>query len=220
MSSDFILEVEARTDLGKGASRRLRRLENKTLGIIYGNKKKPVSVSLPHKDIAKLAENEAFFTSLIDLKLGGKTESVVIKDMQRHPAKDTIMHVDFLRVSATTKLTMHVPLHFINESTCPGVKLQGGIVTHAVSDIEISCLPADLPEYIEVDLGEMNLDDNLHLSDVKLPKGVESVALSHGEDHDLQIAAIHLPRAAKATSEDGEDAAPENAEDADDEGKE
>ena len=202
MSSDFTLEAETRTDLGKGASRRLRRLENKTLGVVYGGKKKPASVSFPQKDIVKLAESEAFFTSIIDLSVDGKKENVVIKDMQRHPAKDTIMHVDFMRVSATTKLTMNVPLHFINEDTCPGVKLQGGVVTHAVSDIEVSCLPADLPEYIEVDMAGMEMDDNLHLSDIKLPKGVESVALSHGEDHDLQIAAIHMPKAVKVVEED------------------
>ena len=211
MSSDFTLEAETRTDLGKGASRRLRRLENKTLGVVYGGKKKPASLSFAQKDIVKLAESEAFFTSLVDLNLDGKTESVVIKDMQRHPAKDTIMHVDFMRVSAKTKLTMNVPLHFINEDTCPGVKLQGGVVTHAVIDVEIICLPADLPEYIEVDMGEMNMDDNLHLSDVKMPKGVESVALSHGADHDLQIAAIHEPKAAKV-----EDDAPVEAADGDD----
>jgi large subunit ribosomal protein L25 len=211
MSSDFTLEAETRTDLGKGASRRLRRLENKTLGVVYGGKKKPASLSFAQKDIVKLAESEAFFTSLVDLNLDGKTESVVIKDMQRHPAKDTIMHVDFMRVSAKTKLTMNVPLHFINEDTCPGVKQQGGVVTHAVIDVEIICLPADLPEYIEVDMGEMNMDDNLHLSDVKMPKGVESVALSHGADHDLQIAAIHEPKAAKV-----EDDAPVEAADGDD----
>ena len=142
--SEFALSAESRTDLGKGASRRLRRLENKVLGIVYGGKNKPAPITVAENEIVKLAENEAFFTSIVDLNLDGKAEQVVVKDMQRHPAKDTIMHIDLLRVSAKTKITMHVPLHFINEEACHGVKMQGGSISHALNDIEGSCLPKDL----------------------------------------------------------------------------
>ena len=208
MSSEYALNAEARADLGKGASRRLRRLENKVLGIVYGGKKKPAPITVAMNEIVKLAEREAFFTSIVDLSIDGKAEQVVVKDMQRHPAKETIMHIDFLRVSAKTKLTMNVPLHFINEESCKGVKLEGGVISHAVNDIEVSCLPKDLPEYIEVDMLEVGVGENLHLSDLTLPAGVESVALSHGEDHDLLISAVN---AAKGGSDDDADEAEADA---------
>jgi large subunit ribosomal protein L25 len=205
MSGEFTLEAQTRTDLGKGASRRLRRLENKVLAIIYGGgKKKPAAITVANNEITKLSQNEAFFTSLVTLNVDGKAEQVVVKDLQRHPARNNIMHVDFLRVSAKTKLTMHVPLHFINEESCPGVKMEGGIISHALSDIEISCLPKNLPEYIEVDMGALNAGDNIHLSDLTLPKGVESVALSHGGDHDLLVSAVNIPRGSSADDEEAE----------------
>ena len=207
MSGEFALNAETRNDLGKGASRRLRRLENKVLGIVYGgSKKKPTPITVAMNEIVKLAESEAFFTSLVDLSIDGKAEQVVVKDMQRHPAKDTIMHVDFLRVSAKTKITMQVPLHFINEDSCFGVKMEGGVIAHALNDIEITCLPKDLPEYIEVDMAELKVGENLHISDLTLPKGVESVALSHGADHDLLVSAVNAPKGG-ASDDDAEDAA-------------
>jgi large subunit ribosomal protein L25 len=202
MSGEFKLNAEIRSDLGKGASRRLRRLENKVLGIVYGGSAEPTPVIFAMNEIVKLAESEAFFTSLVDLSIAGKAEQVVIKDMQRHPARETIMHVDFLRVDASTKITMHVPLHFINEESCKGVKVEGGTIAHAMNDVEISCLPKDLPEYIEVDMQELAVGDNLHLSDLTLPAGVESVALSHGEDHDLLISAVNAPRGGGDEDED------------------
>ena len=128
--------------------------------------------------------------------------------MQRHPAKNTIMHVDFLRVSAKTKLTMQVPLHFINEDTCHGVKIEGGTISHALNDIEVSCLPKDLPEYIEVDMAELKVGENIHLSDLALPEGVESVALSHGADHDLLVSAVNVTKGGgdeeEAAADEGE----------------
>lgn len=212
MSSDFKLNAEIRTDLGKGASRRLRRLENKVLGIVYGDEKEPTPITVAMNEIVKLAENEAFFTSLVDLSIAGKIEQVIVKDMQRHPAKDTITHVDFLRVDAATKLTIHVPIHLLNEETCKGVKLEGGIVARALNDIEVICLPKDLPDFIEVDLAELNVGDNIHIADLKLPKGVESVALSHGEDHNLLVVAINAPRGGGDESESAdEDSAAEAA---------
>ncbi|WP_157117931.1 50S ribosomal protein L25/general stress protein Ctc [Oceanicoccus sagamiensis] len=207
MSGEFKLNAETRADLGKGASRRLRRLENRVLGIVYGGKNKPSPVTVAMNEIVKLAESEAFFTSLVDLSIDGKAEQVVVKDMQRHPAKETIMHVDFLRVDAKTKLTIQVPLHFINEEACFGVKMEGGTISHALNDIEVSCLPKDLPEYIEVDMAELKLGENIHLSDLTLPKGVESVALSHGADHDLLVSAVNATKGGS----DEEEAAPEEA---------
>jgi large subunit ribosomal protein L25 len=219
MSSEFQLAAETRADLGKGASRRLRRLENKVLGIVYGGKKKPAPLTLAMNAVAKIIQNEAFFTSIVELSIDGKPEKVVVKDMQRHPATENVMHIDFLRVSATTKITMQVPLHFINEDICKGVKVEGGSVSHAVNDIEVSCLPKNLPEYIEVDMEALSVGDNLHLSDLVLPKGVESVALSHGGDHDLLVSAVNAPRNA-AEDEDEAPAADDAADDAEESGEE
>jgi large subunit ribosomal protein L25 len=152
----------------------------------------------------KALENEAFYSHIIALDIDGKSEDVIVKDVQRHPAKAIVLHMDFLRVSKNTKLQTRVPLHFINEDICVGVKLGGGLIAHSMTELEIMCLPADLPEYLEVDMAEVELGQTLHISDIKLPKGVESVALSHGDDHDLPIAAVNK---SKAKDED-EDAAP------------
>ncbi len=203
MSHAFSLTVEHRTHYGKGVSRRLRREQKKTLGIIYGGKTPPLAVAFEQRHIVKLTENEAFFTSLVSLDVNGKQETVVVKDVQRQPATNAILHVDFMRVSTRTKITMTVPLHFINEPSCPGVKVEGGIPAYAINDIEISCLPADLPEYIEVDMANMALGDNIHLADLTLAKGVESLALIHGEAHNLLVCSINMPRGG-GDDEDGE----------------
>ena len=195
MSTDFILQAKGREDTGKGASRRLRRLAGEVPAIVYGGKKDPTKIALTHKDVAKALENEAFFSSIISLDIEGASEDVIIKDIQRHPAKKLVLHMDFFRVSKTTVLQTKVPLHFINEDTCPGVKLGGGIVAHTMTDIEIQCLPKNLPEFIEVDMAEVDLGDIVHISDIVLPEGVESVALNLGADHDLSVATINKPKA-------------------------
>ena len=195
MSTDFILQAKGRKDTGKGASRRLRRLAGEVPAIVYGGKKNPTKIALTHKDVAKALENEAFFSSIISLDIEGASEDVIIKDIQRHPAKKLVLHMDFFRVSKTTVLQTKVPLHFINEDTCPGVKLGGGIVAHTMTDIEIQCLPKNLPEFIEVDMAEVDLGDIVHISDIVLPEGVESVALNLGADHDLSVATINKPKA-------------------------
>ena len=195
MSTDFILQAKGREDTGKGASRRLRRLAGEVPAIVYGGKKNPTKIALTHKDVAKALENEAFFSSIISLDIEGASEDVIIKDIQRHPAKKIVLHMDFFRVSKTTVLQTKVPLHFINEDTCPGVKLGGGIVAHTMTDIEIQCLPKNLPEFIEVDMAEVDLGDIVHISDIVLPEGVESVALNLGADHDLSVATINKPKA-------------------------
>ena len=171
-------------------------------------------ISVTHKDLWHESDNENFFTSIINLEIDGKGESVVVQDFQRHPAKPLIMHVDFKRVEAGVALTMNVPLHFVNEENSPGVKIEQGIVNHLVSEIEIQCLPKDLPEYIEVDMSEAKLGDTLHLSDIKLPEGVESTALAHGEEHDLAIASVIAPRAAVETDDEAEEAADTGGDDA------
>ena len=192
--TDYDLQAKSREDMGKGASRRLRRLADSVPAIVYGGKKGPQPITLAHKDISHALENEAFYSHIINLEVDGKGQDVILKDVQRHPAKPVIMHVDFLRVSKTKKLTTRVPLHFINEETSVGVKMQGGKVTHNMTDLEVSCLPANLPEYIEVDLAEAEVDQIIHISDINLPEGVESVSLSHGEGHDLPVASIHVPK--------------------------
>ncbi|HSG61181.1 MAG TPA: 50S ribosomal protein L25/general stress protein Ctc [Pseudomonadales bacterium] len=199
--SDFTLIANAREDMGKGASRRLRHA-GLVPGIVYGGKKEaPQMITLNHKDLIKSLENEAFFAHIIELSVDGKKQDVIIKDLQRHPAKNSVVHADFLRVVKGTKITVNVPLHFINEDTCVGVKTQGGRVTHAMNELEISCLPKDLPEFLEVDLKTLEAGHSLHISDIKMPKGVESVALSHGPEHDLPVASVIPPKGGVAAEE-------------------
>ena len=195
MSTDFTLQAKGREETGKGASRRLRRLAGELPAIVYGGKKDPVQIKLVLKDVTKSLENEAFYSHIIGLEIDGKSEDVILKDLQRHPAKGWIMHMDFLRVNKDTKLQTKVPLHFINEEACVGVKVGGGIISHTMTELDIMCLPKDLPEYLEVDMTNVEIGTTLHISDITLPKGVESVALSHGTDHDLPIAAVNKPKA-------------------------
>ena len=187
----FKLEASVRHDVGKGASRRLGR-EEKVPGVIYGGGKDPVALSLEHKHVDKSLKNEAFFSSILTLAIGSETERAILKAVQRHPFKARILHVDFQRVRADEKLHMHIPLHFTGSEKAPGVKDAGGVVSHIMSDIEISCLPDDLPEYLEVDISHMELNQILHLSDIKLPKGVEILALTH--DDNKPVVSIHMPR--------------------------
>src|SRR5690606_1501009 len=168
---DFTLEASPRQDVGKGASRRLRRLADQVPAIIYGAGKDPINVSVTHKDLQHALENEAFFSQIIDLKVDGKTENVILKALQRHPSKPRIMHADFQRVIADQPINVKVPLHFLNEAKCVGVRLGGGILTRLLPEIEVSCLPKDLPSAIEVDVVDLDVGQSLHISDIKLPKG-------------------------------------------------
>ncbi|WP_322980898.1 50S ribosomal protein L25/general stress protein Ctc [Pseudomonas sp. C11] len=192
MTVEFALNAEVRSDLGKGASRRLRRNVSMVPAVIYGGEKAPQSISLLAKDLAKLLENEAAFSHVLNLNVAGTNESVVIKALQRHPAKGYVLHADFQRVVAGQKLTAHVPLHFLNEASSVGVKQQGGEISHTISEVEVSCLPKDLPEFIEVDMAAVEVGQTIHMSDLKLPKGVELVALAHGND--LAVSNIHASR--------------------------
>ena len=204
MSVTFELNAEVRTDVGKGASRRLRHA-NKVPGVIYGGSKDPVSLTLEHDKMFHALENEAFYSHILTIKVDGKDEKVIMRDLQRHPSKPRVMHVDFQRISATEKMHMNVPLHFINEDIAVGVKDQGGQIAHNVSDVEVLCLASNLPEYIAVDVAALEVGHALHLSDLVLPEGVELVQLSHGDDHDIAVVAINKPRA--VVEEDEEEAA-------------
>jgi len=204
-NEDFVLHAESRELTGKGASRRLRRESSMVPGIIYGGSKKPQMISLLQKDLIKHLENEAFYSHIISVEVDGAAQDVILKDLQRHPAKPLIYHLDLLRVSKTKKFTTRVPLHFINEETSKGVKVQGGMISHSITELEISCLPADLPEYIEVDLADVEIGQTVHISDLTLPKGVESVQLSHGHDHDLPVASINKPKGAAVDEDSSEE---------------
>ncbi len=207
MSNEFSLTAETRSDLGKGASRRLRRLEARVPAILYGGNQEPTPISILSKEINKAVENEAFYSHVLTLNLDGTEVKAVLKDLQRHPAKNLVVHADFQRIDDTHKINMHVPLHFINEDKCVGVKQQGGTISHLIAEVLVSCLAKDLPEYLEVDLGPLKAGTTLHLSDIPLPEGVELVELSHGEDHDLPVAAVNLPRGASSDAEEGDEEA-------------
>jgi len=200
MSDAFVVNAELREDQGKGASRRLRRLEGKVPAILYGGakNKKPVSLSLKSNEIKKSLENEAFYSHILTVKFDGKEESAILKDLQRHPSRGDVMHADFLRVSKNQAIHVHVPLHFVNEDACVGVKMGGGAISHQMVEVEIICLPGDLPEYIEVDMTDVEVETIIHLSDLTLPKGVTIAALQQGDDHDLPVCAVHKPKVAQA----------------------
>jgi large subunit ribosomal protein L25 len=194
----FHLEAEVRTDLGKGASRRLRR-EGKVPAIVYGADKEPVSVTLAHNKLVQAQEFEAFYSHVLTLDIAGEKVDAIVKDMQRHPYKPKILHVDFLRVDASKAIHTTVPVHFINEETAPAIKTEGGHAEHHINEIDVACLPGNLPEFIEVDLTNVALGQTLHLSDVTFPEGVSSVELAKGESHDLAVVTI---KAAKGKAAD------------------
>ncbi len=206
MSQDFVIEAFPRDDQGRGASRRLRREERKIPAIIYGGNKEATAISIWHNELKKALENEAFFSHVLTVELDGKKESVILKDLQRHPYKPILTHADFLRVDKDHEIHVNVPLHFINEETAPAIKLHGGVANHQINEVEVICLPQNLPEFIEVDMAAVEMDQVVHLSDLKLPEGVRVAALLQGEDHDLPVVAIHKPRGAKVDeAEEGEE---------------
>ncbi|OGT34803.1 MAG: 50S ribosomal protein L25/general stress protein Ctc [Gammaproteobacteria bacterium RIFCSPHIGHO2_12_FULL_37_14] len=196
LTNKFEVEATVRQSqhIGKGASRRLRRNE-KLPGIVYGGGKTPVSLTFEHNKVAKVLENEAFYSHIITLKIDSESERVILKDIQRHSYKPRLLHIDFLRVRADEKLHMHVPLHFLGGEKAPGMKDAGGLISHIMSDAEVSCFPDDLPEYLELDISNMQLNQILHLSDIPLPKGVELVDLLH--DNNKPVVSIHMPRIEK-----------------------
>lgn len=195
--ANFEFVAQKRDDLGKSASRRLRHTE-KVLGVVYGGNEPATSISLEQRQVIKALENEAVYSHILSLSVDGKKQKVVLRDIQHHPYKAQILHMDFMRVKETDLITMRVPLHFIGEDKCPGV-LNGGILNHLISDLEIRCQAGQLPEFIEVDVSKLDLEQDILLSQVKVPAGVEVIQLSHG--HDLAVASVHLPRQDQSSEE-------------------
>jgi large subunit ribosomal protein L25 len=204
MRTSFEVAADSRSTQGKGASRRLRR-SGKVPAILYGGGSEATNIILDQQNLMTLVDKEKFYSSIITLKIDGKAQPALVKDVQMHPAKNQVVHVDLQRVLEDQPLRLHLPIHFLNANTAPGVKLQGGTVSHLRTDIEIACLPKDLPEAVELDLGGMNIGDSFYLSDLKLPPGVSLPELVHGRD--APVVAIHAPRA----QEEVEVAVPEAA---------
>tara|TARA_B100000745_G_scaffold133774_1_gene87344 strand:- start:3118 stop:3732 length:615 start_codon:yes stop_codon:yes gene_type:complete len=200
MSVTFDLTAESRSDEGKGASRRLRR-EGKIPAVIYGGEKEAASLSLDHDAVLHALENEAFYSHILNITVGGEVQKAILKDVQRHPFKPKILHLDLLRVDESHTISTAVPIHFLNEASAPGVKA-GGKLSHLITELEIECLPSNLPEFVELDLGSLDAGDTLHITDIALPEGVKATDLAKGDDHDLAVVTI---KAAKGGSDDAEE---------------
>ncbi len=208
----FVLNAQTRETSGRSASRCLRRQEQLP-GVIYGAKKPAQSLTFSHDELLHALEHEAFYSSILEIKIDGQSQKAVIKDLQRHAYKPKLVHIDFLRVDENTEITMNVPLHYVG--TCAAVEDEGGVINHLMNEVEITCLPKNLPEYIEVDISGLKLDETMHLSQLKVPEGVKIVALEH--DNDAAIANVHVPRvvveeAPAAPAEGAEGAAPAEGE--------
>jgi large subunit ribosomal protein L25 len=190
MNDDFDLIAELREDQGKGASRRLRH-EGKVPAIIYGAGRPPRTLAFDHNRVVQQLENESFYSSVLNIKVGDKSQAAILKDVQRHPSKAQIMHMDFQRIVEDQEIRMNVPLHFLGEDVAPGVKRGGGKVSHLMTDVEVVCLPRHLPEYLDIDVSKLELDEMLYLSDIKVPEGVTITDLQQ-EDNDKAVVSIHI----------------------------
>ena len=203
----FELAVSTRSVAGKGASRRLRR-EKLVPAIVYGGESAPESIQVDKFELVNHMKHEAFYSHVLTLNFGDRNESVVLKDVQRHPFKPEVLHVDFQRVVKGEQLNMHVPLHFINEDKCAGVKA-GGLLAKQMNEIEITCLPQNLPEYIEVDLANLNTGEAIHLADLKLAEGLTITALAHGGDSAQPVVSVSPPKGGADAEEEGGEAGEE-----------
>lgn len=195
MKTSFELIAEFRDDQGKGASRRLRHA-GRVPAILYGGKREPRALSLDHNKLSLALENEKFYSSILQLKVGEQTQTALLRDVQRHPWKNQIVHVDLQRVYEDEKIRLSVPLHFVGEAVAPGVKTGGGMMSHLRNELVVECLPKDLPEYLTIDVSGMNLNESLHLSDITLPSGVVSVEAAAGKNP--VVVAVHALRAEEA----------------------
>ncbi|HEX7036132.1 MAG TPA: 50S ribosomal protein L25/general stress protein Ctc [Pseudomonadales bacterium] len=205
MPQHFRVEAELRRDVGKGASRRLRRGDDRVPGIIYGGGREPQPLTLSIAALNKSLESEAFYSQIIDVVVDGETQQAVLRDVQRHPASHKLQHIDFLRITADQPIDVHIPLHFVNEDKCVGVKQGGGNIVHNTNEVLVRCLPKDLPQYIEVDMTDVAVGQTVHLSDLKLPPNVRLVELIQGEEHDAAVVSVVPPRG--GAGEEGEEGA-------------
>jgi len=196
MKTSFELVAELRDDQGKGASRRLRR-SGKVPAILYGGHQAARPLQVEHDKLIQMLDNEKFYSTILNISVGKERQPAVLKDLQRHPYKNQVLHIDFQRVLENEQIRMKVPLHFVNESVSVGVKQHGGVVSHLRNEVEVLCLPKDLPEFIEVDLLELGIGQLVHLSELKLPEGVQMPELIHG--HDAPVVSIHAQRAEAVT---------------------
>jgi len=206
MADDFDLIAEFRDDTGKGASRRLRR-EGKVPAILYGGGRPPRNLAFDHNRVVQQLENESFYSSILNVKVGDKEQAVILKDLQRHPSKRQIMHMDLQRILEDEEIRMNVPIHFLNEDKAPGVKLGGGKVSHLMTDVEVVCLPRYLPEYLAIDIGDLGLDEMRYMSDIPLPEGVTIPALAQGDEANQPVVSIHVIKEMVIEEEEGLEAA-------------
>lgn len=203
MTVEFTLNAEPRAHLGKRASRRLRRT-GQVPAVLYGGGQPPESLYFPHNELLQQLNNEAFYSHILKVNIGDRQEQAILKALQRHPYKPAVLHMDLQRISADAEIRVRVPLHFVHENVARGVKEQGGVISHLMIDVEIACLPRDLPEYIEVDVANLGMGESVHLSDLKLPEGVQIVQLIQGEEYDVPVVSIHHARTA-ADEEEAEE---------------
>lgn len=194
MADTITVRAELREDVGKAATRRLRRLTEKVPGILYGGDRGPQPISVEQRDLAKAMQEEAFYSQVLDLAVGDRTQAVVLRGVQRHPASDAVTHLDFMRIREDAVVNIRIPLHFLGEDHCTGVRDGGGSLSHNLIEVEVASLPANLPEYIDVDVTDLGAGSSIHLSDLELPEGVSLVALTHGQDHDLPVVSVIPPR--------------------------
>ncbi len=194
MAEQILLEVEPRTALGTAASRRMRRETDMVPGVLYGGTDAAAPIAVASPALARAMQQEAFFSQILDVSLNGEHHAAVLRDLQRHPATERVLHVDLLRIRADQPIQISVPLHFLNEDKCLGVRMGGGTITRNLIELEILCLPADLPEHVEIDLEDLDVGSALHLSDLSIPEGVTIMALAHGADRDAAVVSVQIPR--------------------------
>ena len=195
MSAALELNAEIRTLVGRSASRKMRRVEGKIPAVVYGAAEEGQNLMLNVNELSKLMQSEAFYSQILNISISGKSQQVVVRDLHRSPDSGKVLHVDFLRVRADQEINVSIPLRFVNEENCIGVKVGGGLITHNLIEVEISCLPADLPEAIEVDVGDLDVGDSIHLSGLNVPNNVSIVALVSGDaDRDSSVVTVSAKR--------------------------
>jgi large subunit ribosomal protein L25 len=212
MAEKMVLSAEPRSDVGKGASRRLRRLALRVPGIVYGGGEDPQMVSVLANDLVKAQKFETFYSQILELTVEGATQQVIVRDLQRNPARNDIVHIDFQRVRADQEMRVNLQIHVLGEDVCKGVRLSNGQIMHQMVEVEVECLPAALPEYLSVDVTDLDVGDSIHLSSIVLPEGVRIPELELGEDHDQPVVSIIESRVQEEPEEEAGEAAADEGE--------